>query len=170
MTSNYLKLEALACLSSSLNTIEGKDQVSLSDVGKLSIFHEILYPPPHDANWLLGDVAYHLESYVKMNLAMQYISKLLMEHPNWPDTCLSSSSAPVFGKEHETGTYELLRERFEHKLNTGIALLEQKYSLESASLLNMVRSLTFNVSCLNLLSFPYSSLCETVFCFCFDSS
>lgn len=120
----------------------------MSDVGKLTSFHEILSPSQYDANWLLGDVAYRLESYAKTNLAMQYISKLLLEHPNWPETHLASSCAPVFSKEYETGQYELLMERFEHKLNTGVALLDQKYSLESVGLLNKVRSLSFNVSCL----------------------
>ncbi|KAJ8621858.1 hypothetical protein MRB53_030387 [Persea americana] len=137
-------LEALACLSSSLNAIEGKDQISLSDVGKLTSFHEILSTSHYDANWLLGDVAYRLESYTKTNLAMQYISKLLLEHPNWPETHLASSCAPVFSKEYETGQYELLMERFEHKLNTGVALLDQKYSLESVGLLNKVLIFAYN--------------------------
>ncbi|XP_058100511.1 uncharacterized protein LOC131245220 isoform X2 [Magnolia sinica] len=143
-----LPLEALECLSSASSTLDSKDQDSLSDSGKLSTLNEILKPSMHEASsWLSGDVTWHLESRAKLNLAMQFVSKSIMEHPSW------LSGAPACS--YDAHQYELLLEKFEQMLNMGLAILEQKYSLESVDLMNMIIKFACNNG---LLFLGYSML------------
>ncbi|XP_077251332.1 transducin family protein / WD-40 repeat family protein [Tasmannia lanceolata] len=143
MTANTLNrcglpLEALEYLSSSLN-LEGKNQVSLSDIGKLDTPREILRPYLGDAsNWMSVDVACRMEYHAKLDLAMQYISKLILEHPILSDPNLASSVVLVCSKEYETHQYKLLLEKFEDKLNTGLSIFQKKYLLEPVDLINMI--------------------------------
>ncbi|KAK2971720.1 hypothetical protein RJ640_004014 [Escallonia rubra] len=89
-----LPLEALECDSSSLS-IFGVDQESVSDDANPELLHKILKPFPNtsSSNWILNDVAFHLLSYDKLDLAMQYITKLLTEHPSWPKNNFASPGA-----------------------------------------------------------------------------
>ncbi|KAF8400247.1 hypothetical protein HHK36_013544 [Tetracentron sinense] len=106
-----ISLEALECLSSSPSIIEGKDQDRVSDIGNDGILQRILNPSPRDGfNWLSGDVAFQLESHAKLDLAVQYISKVIMEHPSWSDTNLTPCGALICPKEYETHQYDLLLE------------------------------------------------------------
>nr|DAD17949.1 TPA_asm: hypothetical protein HUJ06_019412 [Nelumbo nucifera] len=133
-----LPLEALECLSSSLSIIENKDQGSLLHIendGILRVIFKLFQSD--DSNWVSGDVAFHLEYHAKLDLAMQYISKLIMEHPSW--SCINSESSGAIGyiKEYETQQYKLLLKELQNKLNTGLATFQQKYSLNSADLINL---------------------------------
>ncbi|OVA14729.1 WD40 repeat [Macleaya cordata] len=127
-----LPLEALECLSSSSSILEGMDQGSISDIGKHGILHGVLNTPlNHASNWLSGEVALHLESNIKVDLAVQYISKLIMEHPSWQETMLTCD-------ESETDKYKLSIEMFQHKLNLGLTIFERKYVLKPIDLVNMI--------------------------------
>ncbi|GLU00836.1 hypothetical protein SLE2022_181750 [Rubroshorea leprosula] len=136
-----LPLEALECLSSSQSILKGTDQENTSDLGCSKILQAILKPSASDSsNWLLDDVASNLESHAKLDLALQYISKLIREHPSWPDSYLGSSDSDgtsMSHKDDEIHQYEKLLKNFQYKLYTGLAQFEQKHSLVSSHLINM---------------------------------
>ncbi|XP_017699904.2 uncharacterized protein LOC103713736 isoform X2 [Phoenix dactylifera] len=133
-----LPLEALECLSSSL-IIEGKDRGSLIDIASHKIFHGILNPFSSGAcNWLLGDVALELESNVKLNMALQYISKVLRDHPRWPLSNLVSSREMIIYKKHDTYQDETQTGELKHYLNRLLFTFEQKFSSNSVDLANMI--------------------------------
>ncbi|XP_034708565.1 uncharacterized protein LOC117931671 isoform X3 [Vitis riparia] len=129
-----LPLEALELLSSSLSNLGAADQRSVSNVGKSEILHGILYPSPSDSsNWLSGDAAFYLESLARLDLAMQYLSKLMREHPSCPEKVASGGC-----REYESHQYEISLEKFQHKLYGGLETFEQKFSLSGDSLINKV--------------------------------
>ncbi|KAK9279962.1 hypothetical protein L1049_013646 [Liquidambar formosana] len=134
-----LPLEGLEHLSSSLSILGSTDQGSISDIGNIEILHGILKPSPSkSSNWLSSDVAIHLESHAKLDLAMKYFSKLMREHPSWPDTDVACRGAHACSKEYELHQYKILLEKFLHKLHTGLANFELKFSLVPACLINMI--------------------------------
>ncbi|KAI3933666.1 hypothetical protein MKW92_047590, partial [Papaver armeniacum] len=138
-----LPLDALECLSSSSFILEGVDQGSNSDIEKPGILPGVLKTPSNrSSNWLSADVALNLESNIKLDMAVQYISKLILEHPSWQSTVLTSS-------ECETYKSELSVEKFQHKLNLVLATFERKFLLNPADLINMI----LIYSCNNGLSF-----------------
>lgn len=142
-----LPLEALESLSSSCS-IECKDQGNLLDIGNHKIFHGILNPFSSGAcNWLLGAVASDLESNAKLNLAMQYISKLLKDHPSWPHT-ISSSSGEFIIHEYDTDHDEHKIGECKRNLNTIMSMFEQKYSLKMFDLANMTLVFACNMGLL----------------------
>ncbi|KAJ4728093.1 Transducin family protein/WD-40 repeat protein [Melia azedarach] len=135
-----LPLEALECLSSSFSNVGGTDQGSMADVGHSQILPEILKPSAvsGSSNWLLGDVALYLESGAKLDLALQYFSKLMRDHPCWPH--LGSDISTDF----EIHQYEKLLENFQQKLYPGLAHFEQRFSLDSSSLIAKILLLLCN--------------------------
>ena len=129
-----LKLEALEVLSSSLSNLGAADHRSLSNVGKSEILQGILYPSPSDSsNWLSGDMAFYLESLARLDLAVQYLSKLMREHPSCPEKVESGSC-----REYESHQYEISLKKFQHKLYGALEKFEQKFSLSGDSLINKV--------------------------------
>ncbi|RZC84702.1 hypothetical protein C5167_047491 [Papaver somniferum] len=127
-----LPLDALECLSSSSYISEDVYQGSNSDIEKPGILPGVLKTPSNDSsNWLSADVALNLESNIKLDMAVQYISKLMMEHPSWQSTVLTSS-------ECETYKSELSVEKFQHNLNLILATFERKFLLNPADLINMI--------------------------------
>ena len=135
----HCKLEALECFSSSPSTLGGTDQGSVSDFEPSQILHGILKPSASDSsNWVSGEVALHLESHAKLDFALQYFSKLLREHPRWPD---QSARLGTCSMDVEIQRYEKLLENFQHKFYTGLVIFERKFSMDSFSLINMVCSL-----------------------------
>ncbi|XP_022770599.1 uncharacterized protein LOC111313959 isoform X2 [Durio zibethinus] len=138
-----LPLEALECLSSSLSILGGTDRENVSDFACSKTSLGILKPFISDSpSWILGDVASHLESYTKLDLALQYISKLMREHPSWPRTCIRSAGVNTCSEDYENQYHKLL-ETFQHKLRTGLAQFE-KFSLVSSCLINMIFVLLYN--------------------------
>lgn len=133
-----VKLEALDCLSSSPSTIGDTDQESILNIGHSHIRPEILRPSAAtgSSNWLLGDVALHLESRAKLDLSLQYFSKLIRDHPSWPD--LGFDRAGICFMDFEIHQYEKLLQNFQQKLYTALALFEQRFSMDSSSLIAKV--------------------------------
>ncbi|KAF6136184.1 hypothetical protein GIB67_001593 [Kingdonia uniflora] len=130
---NGLHLEALECLSSSFSNIEGKDEASISEIRNHGYLHGMLNVFPENAsNWISGDVALQLESNTKLNLALRYISTLIMEHPSWSNPMLESCEPFICSREYEDSL-----ENFQQKLKAGLITSEQKYSLNSVDLINM---------------------------------
>ncbi|XP_072962625.1 uncharacterized protein [Typha angustifolia] len=125
-----LPLEALECLSSSLS-IDTKDQGSSLHVGD-QIFHKILNPFPGAApNWLSRDVAANFELNAKLNMASEYMSHLLIGHPQWPDVGLTRE---VSHKEHD----DLQIGGLKHDVEIAISVLRKKFSLKLLDLAGMI--------------------------------
>ncbi|KAA8520765.1 hypothetical protein F0562_014963 [Nyssa sinensis] len=134
-----LPLEALECLSSSLSILGGPDQGSELDMANAELLNEMLEASPNSSssNWISADVAFQMESHAKLDLAMQYISKLLKEHPSWLDMNMASTGAfPC--SEYEIHQYKILLENFQHELTREIAFFDQKFSLMPLHLINMI--------------------------------
>lgn len=150
-----LPIEALECLTSSLSIPGGKDQVSVSDIGNSEILPGILNPSSSKlSNWLSGDVAICLESHAKLDIAMKYFSKLMMEHPSWPYSYIACSGANPCSKEYEQSQYDILLKKFRQKLHIAIANFELKFSINPAFLINMILVLCNN----GLLFIGYDAL------------
>ncbi|XVE77297.1 hypothetical protein DITRI_Ditri13aG0051100 [Diplodiscus trichospermus] len=133
-----LPLEALECLSSATSILVATDRENVSDVAYPKTSLGILKPFIGDSSpWLLGDVASHLETYAKLDLAFQYISKLMREHPSWPKTSIGSVGVNTCSEDYEN-QYDRLLENFQCKLHTGLAQFEQQFSLVSSYLINMI--------------------------------
>lgn len=133
-----VKLEALDCLSSSPSTIGGTDQESVLNIGHSHILPEILKPSAAtgSSNWLSRDVALHLGSCAKLDLSLQYFSKLIRDHPSWPD--LGFGRASKCFMDFEIHQYEELVQNFQQKLYTALAFVEQRFSMDSSSLIAKV--------------------------------
>lgn len=127
---------------SSPTTILGDiDQGSISDIGHSENLHGILNPSPkNSSNWLSSNVAFHLEFHARLDLAVQYLSTLIREHPSWPDTVFSCSGA--ISHVNECGNHEHVKvlESFRKKLYTALHHLEQKFSVAPFHLISMVHS------------------------------
>ncbi|GAV71152.1 WD40 domain-containing protein/Rav1p_C domain-containing protein [Cephalotus follicularis] len=129
-----LPIEALECLSSSVSILGPTDQDSIADGGHSQIPCGILKPSAGDSsNWLSGDVSFHLDSHAKLDLALQYLSKLLKEHPSWPTfegiTCY---------KDYEINQCKTSFEDFQHKFYSGLTQFKQKFSIVSCNLMSMI--------------------------------
>ncbi|KAF7844056.1 DmX-like protein 2 isoform A [Senna tora] len=130
-------LEALECFSSSLSMLGTAEQGSTLDAG-LDVLSNNLNPfPRKSANWLSADVSVHLEFHTKSNLALQYLSKLLKEHPSWPDNVAGSNWEAAYSDEYMV-QYDKSLENLRQKLYTGLALFEQRFLLGSSCLLGMI--------------------------------
>ncbi|KAJ0637553.1 putative transcription factor WD40-like family [Helianthus annuus] len=123
-----LPVEALECLSSSVSIFNVSEQKSVSDNSEIKILDARLNPSAYSANWVSGDVAFHVLSHAKYSFAMQYVTNLLTEHPSWPQSVTPSSEIP----------YNAVLSTFENKLNAALAYFEQKYSLTRYHLINMI--------------------------------
>lgn len=131
------KLEALECLSSSVITLA--NQGNVFDFQHSNILRGILFPAPRDSsNWLSGDVAANLECHTKLDLALQYFSKLIREHPSWADTIENSAGSSTSSREYESDQHVELLESFRRKLYRGLEQYEQKFSLLPLSLISKV--------------------------------
>lgn len=131
------KLEALECFSSSLNMLGTADQGSeLGD--RHGVLSDTLKPLPRKSfNWLSPDVSVHLEFHIRLNLALQYLSKLIKQHPSWPDFFVESNKEASYSDEYML-QYEKSLERFKQRLYTELALFEQRFSLAKSCLISMV--------------------------------
>lgn len=134
-----LPLEALECLQSSLNILGGIDPGSVSDVDQSQILHGILNPfASESCNWLSGDVALCLQSHGKLDLALQYFSKLMSEHPSWLNTIVGSIQPGTSSKDCEIHQHEKLLEEFREKLYTGLLMFEQKFLVVPSCVIKMI--------------------------------
>ncbi|KAF3439842.1 hypothetical protein FNV43_RR18120 [Rhamnella rubrinervis] len=133
-----LPLEALECLSSSMSTLGNTNQGNAFDIGHHDIRLGILVPSRESCNWLSGDVAFHLECNAKLDLALQYFSKLIREHPSWADTNEKWAGASICSREYDSDQYVELLGSFRHKLYTGLVHYEQKFSLDPICLVSKI--------------------------------
>ena len=134
----------MECLQSSLNILGGIDPGSVSDVDQSQILHGILNPfASESCNWLSGDVALCLQSHGKLDLALQYFSKLMIEHPSWLNTIVGSIQPGTSSKDCEIHQHEKLLEEFREKLYTGLLMFEQKFLVVPSCVIKMVCSLHF---------------------------
>lgn len=126
-------------LSSSHSVSGGADQGNVSEVADFELLNEILNPSFRDpsSNWILSDVALHIESQAKSNMAMHYLIKLLKEHPSWVDSNIEYSAVCTHNKA-DIQQYRVLLESFENKLRDWLACLGQKFSLVSHHLISKV--------------------------------
>lgn len=96
-------------------------------------------PYPADSfRWLSHEVSSQSEYQVKVDLALQYIMKLMREHPCWFGTSSVMSEASACSQEQEMSQYQYLLENFEEKLCTALKYFEQKFSLSGDLLLKKV--------------------------------
>lgn len=89
------------------------------------------------ANWLSADVSIHLEFHAKLNLALQYLAKLIRDHPSWPDNVVGCSRELAYSDENIM-QHDKSLENLRQKLYAGLALFEQRFSLSPFYLLRMV--------------------------------
>ncbi|KAH7658006.1 RAVE complex protein Rav1 C-terminal protein [Dioscorea alata] len=133
-----LPFEALECLTSSFG-IEGKDKINLPGTGSHNIFHGLLnsFLSNGACNWLLGEVACHLESKAKLSIALQYITMLLYDNLNFPSTdLLPSEKLTIHGCDIQKEELQIRKSK--DKLNVVMSTFEQKYSLNPVDLSNKV--------------------------------
>jgi hypothetical protein len=93
--------------------------------------------PGKSSNWLSADLSVHLEFQVKLNLALCYLSKLIREHPSWPDTFTESDGEASYTEEYMI-QYEKSNDSFKQKLYAGFDLFEQRFSLTPCYLISSV--------------------------------
>jgi len=110
--------------------------------GELGDRHDLLSStlkplPRKSSNWLSADVSVHLEFHVKLNLALCYLSKLIREHPSWPDTLAEYNLEASYSDEYMM-QYEKSIESVKQKLYTGLVLFEQRFSVAPGCLISMV--------------------------------
>ncbi|KAL8160052.1 hypothetical protein V2J09_001589 [Rumex salicifolius] len=121
-------LEALECLSSSSSNPAIMTQGICGESSEL--LPKTLRPTStNSSNWVSGQVVFHLETVVKSDLAMQYISKLLWEHSSWSNMKVASDQGSTSSQNSEVHQYRNALEELQPKLNSSIGYLEQKFSL-----------------------------------------
>ncbi|KAK7275388.1 hypothetical protein RIF29_16504 [Crotalaria pallida] len=129
-------LEALEYFSSSLSILGTADQ-GTELVGEHDVLSSTLKPlPRQSSNWLYADVSAQLEFHIKLNLALQYLTKLIREHPSWPETFAESNSEASYSDEY-TIQYEKSVESFKQRLCSGLVLFEQRFLLPPCCLVSM---------------------------------
>ncbi|OIW02299.1 hypothetical protein TanjilG_11193 [Lupinus angustifolius] len=129
-------LEALEYFSSSLSMLGTADQGSeLGDED--DVLSSTLKPfPRKSSNWLSADVSAHLEFHIKLNLALQYLTKLIREHPSWPGT-LAESNVEAYYSDEYVMQHEKSVESFKQRLYAGLTLFEQRFLLSPFCLISM---------------------------------
>lgn len=138
MFSVDFKLEALEHLSTCGSIAEVTDRTNGVDIQCFETISKICKQSPrYSSSWLSVEFAVHLEHRAKLDLAVQYFSKLIRKHPSWPIIKLESVGWMGCLKEDEVD-YEKSLESFQHKLYVGFAQFEMKFSLIPASLVSMV--------------------------------
>ncbi|XP_055817097.1 uncharacterized protein LOC129886437 isoform X2 [Solanum dulcamara] len=125
-----LPLEALECLSSSVSATGDSNRRNVPDNMDSGCLHEMLSAMLNEnsSNWLSLDVAFQIDSHMRSDLSMQYMSKMLRRHPSWVDnhtTCLQEHMYTV----SENQEYKLLLEAFQDELMTTISSFQLKFSL-----------------------------------------
>ncbi|XP_050385252.1 uncharacterized protein LOC126801830 isoform X2 [Argentina anserina] len=150
MTASALKrcglpLEALEYLSSPTTNVGDTNQGTVSDIGDFEKLHGILNPSPKNSSyWFSSNVAFHLEFHARLDLALQYFSTLIREHPSWPATVFASFRANSHTNECENHEHVIVLQSFRQKLLTAVHHLEQKFSVVAIDLMSMVYLSLYN--------------------------
>ncbi|CAH2057724.1 unnamed protein product [Thlaspi arvense] len=120
-----LPLEALECLQASASGHGGMHRASGPSNGHLRTPHGVLeLSVPDSSNWVSSGVSSTVDTHFRLGLAAQFLSKLLREA-----TALLMNSE-IVSCEKLSG--------FHHKLQTALELFNQRFSLSSSCLRNMV--------------------------------
>nr|XP_018623449.1 uncharacterized protein LOC104087701 isoform X2 [Nicotiana tomentosiformis] len=134
-----LPLDALECLASSVSIIGGSTGGSVPDNVDSGYQHEMLSAMLNEtsSNWLSLDVALRIESHMRSDLSMQYLSKMLRRHPSWVNhdmTCLQGHMDTLSENEE----YKLSVGAFQDELMTTIASFQLKFSLIPLHLMYLI--------------------------------
>lgn len=131
-----LQLEALECLSTATGNMAVADNGTVRENPDIlpRIFGSSL---GNLSRWLSNEVSSCLVYQIKLDLAMQYVAKLVREHPGWQVTSLASTEPRSCSLELEMSHPSLL-ESFEHKLDSAFSCLKQKFTLMKDILLDKV--------------------------------
>ncbi|PRQ58513.1 putative transcription factor WD40-like family [Rosa chinensis] len=140
-----LPLEALEYLSSPTTILGDTDLGTVSDIGDFEKLNGILNPSPkNSSNWLSSNVAFRVEFLARLDLALQYLSTLVREHPSWADTVVAPSRAISHINECENHEHVKVLGSFRQKLYTALHHLEQKFSVVPFHLISMVLLSLYN--------------------------
>lgn len=137
MFPSHLKLEALECLSSYLSPFGASSQGTELDNGDDELLK--LLPDGNSSNWISNDLAKHKELHAKSDLAMQYVSQLLKEHPSWRDVNMVPFGESTY-MESANEEFKRSVEDFLQKLITALVYFQQKFSLDPFHLIDKVSS------------------------------
>ncbi|KAL3517308.1 hypothetical protein ACH5RR_024210 [Cinchona calisaya] len=136
-----LPLKALECLSSCLNALGASNErtESIVDNGDIELLNEVLKlsPTGNSLNWISCDLAKHKELHAKSDLAMQYLSQLLKEHPSWRDINMLPSGDFKY-MESTDEEYKRSIENFNGKLTATLQYFQQKFSLNPFHLIDKI--------------------------------
>lgn len=151
------KLEALECLLSSVSIFGGSTDGSLTHDPTGDLPAELTKPSIYgnSSNWMSEETSFHIISYCKLYLALQYMSTLMKGHPS----CLGNdrpSFKEAINLEVDRQDFEKLLKEFEDKLTETIAYFQQKFSLVPLHLITMVIIIYLN-ACI-LIIFRLSKL------------
>lgn len=134
------KLEALESLLSSVSIFGGPTHESLTRISTDDLPAELTKLPIHEnsLNWMLEKTSFHVISYGKLYLALQYMSTLMREHPSCLDNDRPSFKEIRRNLEVDRQDFEKSLKEFEGRMTDAIAYLQQKFSLVPLHLLSMV--------------------------------
>lgn len=125
-----LPLEALECLSSTVSITGDSNRRSVPDNMDSGCLHEMLSAMLNEtsSNWLSFDAAFEIDSHMRSDLSMQYMSKMLRRHPSWVDNDMTGLQEQMCTVS-ENQEYTLLLEAFQDDLASTIASFQLKFSL-----------------------------------------
>lgn len=95
------------------------------------------------SNWLSFDAAFEIDSHMRSDLSMQYMSKMLRRHPSWVDNDMTGLQEQMCTVS-ENQEYTLLLEAFQDDLASTIASFQLKFSLIPLHLIYSVSTYSGN--------------------------
>ncbi|XP_073158819.1 uncharacterized protein [Henckelia pumila] len=125
-----LPLEALECHSSSISHFGSLGQGSTMQSAGHNLLVEMLKPPAdkHFLNWISNEISHQIMFHSKLNLAMRYMSNLLIEHPSSAD--IETASFGMFENYNPVDQeFENSLSEFRSNLTAAIACFQQKFLL-----------------------------------------
>lgn len=140
------KLEALESLLSSVSIFGGPTHGSLTHNPTGDLPAELTQPSVYEnsSNWMLEETSFHIISYCKLYLALQYMSTLMKEHPSSLENDRPSSFKEAINLEVDRQDFEKLLKEFEDKLTEAITYFQQKFLLVPLHLIKMVIGVDLN--------------------------
>ncbi|XP_047938214.1 uncharacterized protein LOC125185681 isoform X1 [Salvia hispanica] len=135
-----LPLEALESLLSSVSIFGGPTHGSLTHNPTGDLPAELTQPSVYEnsSNWMLEETSFHIISYCKLYLALQYMSTLMKEHPSSLENDRPSSFKEAINLEVDRQDFEKLLKEFEDKLTEAITYFQQKFLLVPLHLIKMI--------------------------------
>lgn len=130
----------MECLSSSVSIFGNSTQGSIPHNADSELFNATILGVlvnKSSSNWISVGVAFDVASHSRLDLAMQYISKLLRKHPCWVDINIMHLQAHTYTESEYQGCKRLLN-IFQDELKETVSCFQQKYSMVPIDLMNMV--------------------------------